>query len=113
MGPFKNPTEGWKVIPNPNDDVGGYVIGVPITDKELVEMMRYNSEGAQRLLQERDKNDGYRLHTNGKVFQDEDDAHEYVNHLEEFYERDYDDYLEENHVEIARMERYEMWRNEY
>lgn len=115
-GPFRNPTEGWEAIPNPDTNVGGYVIGIPITDEEIVQALRRGSKEAKELLALRDSTGGYRLHTNKKVFTGEDaedDAREYIENLEEFFERDYDNYLEENHHEIAQMERYEMWRNEY
>lgn len=40
-------------------------------------------------------------------------AEEWIQQTAEFFEQDYDQYLEENHYEIAQMERYEAWRNEY
>lgn len=51
-------------------------------------------------------------HTSGQQFEDDDQAHEWIENTEEMFERDYDDYLEENRDAIVQMERYEMWRNE-
>jgi hypothetical protein len=51
-----------------------------------------------------------RPHTSGRVFASEDEALEWIEGSAEFFEQDY---LEENGPEIARQERYEMWRNEY
>src|SRR5262249_50838669 len=110
-GDFKNPTEGWQVIPNPNGD--GYVIGVPIDPKEIIAMTAAGDPDAQALAEMYQKNDGYRPHTNGQVFADPEDAHASVESIEEFFEEDYDAYLEENSHAIAQMERYEMWRNEH
>jgi hypothetical protein len=45
-----------------------------------------------------------------------DDPSDIIDGIEadrEFFENDYDQYLEENHYELARMDAYEMWRNEY
>jgi hypothetical protein len=121
-GDFVNPTTGWVVIPNPNpirradDDsiIESFIIGIPITDGEIVQVLRNEgADAANELLALRDKTGGYRPHTSETVFMNEDDATEYIESLEDFFEQDYDDYLEENHFELVRMERYEMWRNEY
>lgn len=111
-GPFRNPTEDWKVIPNPQGE--GYVWGIPITDKEIVDFIRDERYQEAKELQElKDSTGGYRLHTKNQVFEEEEEAIESLEALEEFFEEDYDQYLEENHHEIVQMERYEQWRNEY
>jgi hypothetical protein len=115
-GPFTNPTLGWQAIENPDTSVGGWVVGIPITNDEIVSLMRHDVRAASELLALKDQTGGYRLHTAGKVFKGEDaedQAMEYINDLEQFFEEDYDQYLEENSHEICRMERYEQWRNEY
>jgi hypothetical protein len=121
-GDFVNPTTGWVVIPNPNpirradneDVIESWIIGIPINDSEIVQLFRDGDiDGAKQLMELKDSTNGYRPHTSNVVFTSEDDAHEYIENLEKFFEEDYDEYLEENHSEIARMERYEMWRNEY
>ena len=55
----------------------------------------------------------WRPHTNGLTFGEAEDVEEWIANLSEFFEQDYDDYLEENRYEIVQMERYEMWKNEY
>lgn len=47
-----------------------------------------------------------------KTFQDDFDAHETIEGVREFFEEDYDQYLEENHDSIVQMERYEAFQNE-
>jgi hypothetical protein len=47
------------------------------------------------------------------LFNELEDANEWIADLEETFERDYDDYLEENRYSLHQMELYEMWRNEY
>lgn len=54
-----------------------------------------------------------RKHTKTPKFDEAGDAHEWIEALSESFEEDYDDYLEENRFEIAQMERYEAFRNEY
>jgi hypothetical protein len=41
-----------------------------------------------------------------QLFEDADDAHEWIEGRREFFEQDYDDYLDENRFEIVRMEQY-------
>jgi hypothetical protein len=50
---------------------------------------------------------------NGKQFDCPDEAYEYAEGLQEWYDDDYDRYQEENHHAIAQMEAYENFRNEY
>lgn len=52
-------------------------------------------------------------HTSAPTFDTMEDANEWLDGLSEFYEQDYEQYLEENHTELVRMELYELWRNEY
>lgn len=60
------------------------------------------------------KDDGTdRPHSSAGHFEDYEDAAEYIESVRERFEEDYDQYLEENGAEIARMEAYEDWRNEY
>lgn len=42
-----------------------------------------------------------------------EEAEEWIEAQREFFEEDYDNYLEEHHDDIVRQERYEQWRNEY
>ena len=103
-GDFINPAEHLVVVQNEADDVKEgdeptYIIGVkdycqcgsPCCSKPLL---------------------GVHPHTAGKVFEDEDDAYEWIESLRERFEEDYDDYLQENSYEIRRMELYEQFRNE-
>lgn len=53
-----------------------------------------------------------RKHTSAPTFDEPSDADEYIADLAQFYEDDYDDYLEENHDSIVQMERYEAFLNE-
>ena len=53
------------------------------------------------------------LHNKTPGYEDYSDAEDHIQSIEEFFEEDYENYLEENHDEIVRMERYEDWRNEY
>lgn len=52
-------------------------------------------------------------HTGAPDFDEAEDAAEWIEGTAEFFEQDYDDYLDENSYEIARMEAYEDFRNEY
>lgn len=97
-GDFKNPVDEFNVEPNPNGE--GFVITVNV----------YCECGSPCCSRPKL---GTRPHTSGKVFTDEDEAHEWLESLEQDFEEDYDNYLDENRHSIAQMERYEMWRNEY
>ena len=100
-GDFINPAEHYVVVQNEADDAepGTYIIGVkdycqcgsPCCSKPLL--------GTHPLK-------------GGMVFEDEDDAYEWIEHLREKFEEDYDDYLQENSYEIRQMEMYEMFKNE-
>lgn len=52
-------------------------------------------------------------HTSNIRFDDADEAYEYIDEMNDRWERDYDDYLEENRYAIRQSELYEQWRNEY
>lgn len=56
---------------------------------------------------------GDRPHTSGLIFEEEDEAYDTLESLRERWEEQYEDYLEENHDSIRRMEEYESYRNEY
>lgn len=97
-GPYKNPTEGMKVMFN--EGTQRYYIAVP-------DYCECGNECCSRPLL------GYHPHTGDMLFNDEDEAYEWLEGTEEFFERDYEDYLEENHDDIVRMEQYEAYKNEY
>lgn len=93
-GTFKNPAEGYYV-----KEVGDhYEIWV-----------RYDRES------DRSARPDEPLKKKGQVlkFDEQEDAIESIESTREFFEEDYDSYLEENHLEISRMEAYEQFRNEY
>lgn len=90
-GKFVNPTEGWFVKPV------GKKFGIFIR-------------------QERKANGSAppdRRHTTAPLFAEHEDAVEYITDKREFFEEDYDAYLDENHDSIVAMERYEAFRNEF
>lgn len=90
-GPFQNPTTGWIVKPVR----GGFGIFTRATERRPDGSMPAD-----------------RRHTSRKVFKEEDDALEWIEGTREFFEEDYDAYLEENHDSIVQMERYEAFQNE-
>lgn len=90
-GPFRNPTEGF------------YVKAVDEHFEIWVRSDRAKDGSAPP----------DHKHTSAPNFNEPEDAEEWISNLREFFEDDYDEYLEENHAEIARMEAYEDWRNEY
>lgn len=55
---------------------------------------------------------GTHPHTNGLLFDELEDAAQWLEDLNEFFEEDYSNYLEENSADIARMEQYEDFMNE-
>lgn len=107
-----NPTSDWAVIPHPTE-ADRFTIGVEVSEKELLRAIRECPDDAAAILEEHARMGGFRLHTSAATFDDEDEASEWLEAMEERWEEQYDDYLEENSHEIARMERYEAWRNEY
>lgn len=102
-GDFVNPTDTWRVAQK-FDDKGEYL-------HSYIEVLRKESKTDE---------DGkvwhteyWEAHTSGHTFEDDEQAAEYIQGIEEAFEEDYDDYLEENRHAIVQMERYELWRNEY
>lgn len=108
-GTFVNPTESFCVRENPDGD--GWIVAVALTPADILSALLDGEidESEARLQRER----GWRPHTTARIFAESEDADEWIEGLHESFERDYDDYLEENSHEIAQMERYEQWRNEY
>lgn len=97
-GSFRNPTTEWRVsTEQPN---GKYIIEVKFEEE-------IEHDGVTGIFV------GWRPHTSAWEFDWHEDAVEHLEVLEQAYEEDYDEYLEENRHEIAQMERYEMWRNEF
>lgn len=90
-GKFVNPTEGWYVKEAKD---GLFEIWVR-SDR--------NADGSA---------DPDHRHTSAPRFEDDGEAAEYISDMRDVAEQDYDDYLEENHDDIVRQERYEDWRNE-
>jgi len=97
-GPFTNPTTNFMVLPNPQGD--GYIIGV----RQFCEC---GAACCSRPELEP------RPHTEGRVFEEAEDAGDWIESTAEFFERDYEDYLEENSHSIRQMELYEQFKNEY
>lgn len=97
-GDFVNPTDSWRVG-GPNAE-GKYFI--ECHRKEEIE-----HEGQVGTFE------FWSPHTSGHLFDEVEEAEEYMQGIEESFEEDYDDYLEENRYAIVQMERYEQWRNEY
>lgn len=46
------------------------------------------------------------------TFDEADEAQDYIDGVSEFFEADFEQYLDENRFEIAQMERFEAFRNE-
>lgn len=97
-GKFKNPTEGWYVKP-----IGDLYYVFIRSDREP------DGSASPDHLHSRhgdieDLRDG---------FEEAEEAEEFIAGTHEFFEADYERYCEENHAEIARMEAYEAFRNEY
>lgn len=56
---------------------------------------------------------GITPHSKGMVFEDEDQAYEWIESVKERFEEQYDQYLEENHDAIVQQERYEAFLAEW
>lgn len=95
---FNRMTEGW-VVEGPNEE-GQYWIGVQ-------ERCACGHECCSKPVI------GVRPHTGGQLFDDCDEAYEYIDEMTDRWEQQYDQYLEENHYAIVQTERYEMWQREY
>ena len=93
-GKFVNPTEGYIIKPVE----GGYGLFLRHDERKAD-----GSIPADRRLTGR----------SGQVFAEWEDAQEYIEGMAEFFEEDYDQYLEENRFELMQMERYEAFRDEY
>ena len=93
-------TEGWSV--RSTDDEEAWIVTVPRRTRCECDCPSCSGWKTETVA-----------HTNGKRFDDESDAWEWIEQMSDAYEEQYDRYLEENSFEIARMERYEAWRNEY
>lgn len=91
-GEFKNPTEDFIVKP-----VG----------KKFAVFIRTKERDARGAIP------ADRRHSNGKLFAEPEEAEEWIEGLREFFEEDFDDYLEENHDSIAAMDRYEQFKSEF
>lgn len=90
-GTFQNPTTDW--IVKPVD--GKFGIFVRATEREEDGSMPAD-----------------RRHTSAPLFDDSEEAAEYIDGKAEFFEEDYSEYLEENRYEINQMERYEAFMAE-
>lgn len=88
----KNPANDYTVIAAP--DGVGYVIGVN----------RYCECGAACCSHPIVE---VTPHTNGRIFEDEDEAYDWIEAVKERFEEQYDEYLQENHDAIVQQERYE------
>lgn len=108
-GEFSNPTQNFIVVENPDGE--GFIIGVKQDAKAVLSDLLNGviTMDEANVLNSR----GWRPHTKGQMFEDDSDAHEWIEGTAEFFEQDYNDYLEENSFEICRMEQYEDFRNEY
>ncbi len=91
VGPFKNPTENMFI-------------------KQVGEKYEIWVHG-----EDQDDNQAHdRPHSNRDlVFEEYEEAIEYLDGLHEHFEEDYDRYLDEHHDDIRRQEEYENYRNEY
>lgn len=96
-------TEGWEVRPTEDGD-GNVLYYVRVPNRVRCQCNCSSCSGWKM---------EYRPHTNGIRFEDESDAHDWIEQVAEQYEAQYDQYLEENSYQIAQMERYEAWRQEY
>ena len=108
-GEFVNPANCFAVAENPDGE--GYIVVVNMTAHEILDGVidgNYTVEEAAEMQRR-----GWRPHTSAGVFAEWDDAREWIEGVEESFDADYEEYLEENRYEIAQMERYEAWRNEY
>lgn len=102
-GEFTNPVGTWRVaaVPHPEH---------PHEEQYVIQVFREEDREIDGVS---GRFSYWEKHTSAPTFDDEDEAHDWMDAVEEKYEEDYDRYLEENRYEIAQMERYEQWRNEY
>lgn len=97
-GEFVNPTQGMRCSEEPNKDGKWFV--------EVEERCECGHECCDKRIL------GYRPHTNGQLFDEPEDASDWIESLAERFEEDYDDYLEENRHSIVQMELMELHRRE-
>ena len=90
-GPYRNPTEGFYV-----KQVGEHY--------EIWVRADRDSDGSAPPDHK---------HSSAPNFDEWEDASDYIRDLREHFEEDYDQYLDEHHDEIAAMERYENFCNEF
>lgn len=108
-GEFVNPANTFTVVPNPDGE--GYTVAIKVSDSETLRcLLNGEIDAAEASLRQ---SRGWRPHTSAPVFEEAEDADEWIDGVEQSFDEDYEDYLEENRFEIAQMERYEQWRNEY
>lgn len=93
-GPFKNPTEGFFVKQQ---------------GQRFYVFIREDRRADGSCPADRKHNASW----NKRGFEEACEAEETIEQLRESFEEDYDDYLNENHDDIVRMEQYENFRNEY
>jgi len=91
-GTFSNPTGNW-IVKRVDDKFGIFVRSDERQEDGSIEPDR--------------------KHTSAPLFDEPEEAAEYIEGKAQDFEEDYDDYLEENRYEINRMEQYEAFRNEY
>lgn len=101
-GDFVNPTDTWRVASTPDaTKPEGYAYFIECHHRETREI-----DGVVGTFEY------WAPHTGGYTFDTAEEANEFVDQVQEDFEEDYENYLEENHDAIVQMERYEMWRNE-
>lgn len=108
-GEYRNPTESFGVAPNPDGE--GFIITIALSADEILRELINGTITNEEAALQRER--GWRPHTKGTVFDEHEDADEWIEGTAESFERDYDDYLEENSYALRQMEMYEMHRNEY
>jgi len=105
-GEFKNPTENY------------YVKAVAVTEADEFDNLSETGDFVYEVWVRYDRESDGSARPDNKIekagqFEEADEAEEWIEGVREFFEDDYSDYLEENRYEIARMEQYENFRNEY
>lgn len=101
-GDFVNPTSSWRIASKPD-------AAAPEGVSYFVECHRSEEKEVDGVI---GTFSYWSPHTSGQEFSSVEDAEEYIEGIDQAFEEDYDDYLDENRYAIAQMERYEMWRNE-
>jgi hypothetical protein len=107
-GKFVNPTEGF--VARENDEGLGFVWiteRVPC-DCGCPRCTAYDEVERLHSMHGKDPKNPIKGFEGGA-----EEAAEWIEQTAQGFEEDYDNYREENHYEIARMEQYEDWKNEY